>query len=155
MALIPRVPTGYRLFAGEFVNTLVDALNTLISGSGVVSDLTAATLTATRFSVGVNGDATARAGGGQASATQLSPGFTVVATVATGADSVKLPAGSVGLTAIVRNSGANSMQVFGNGTDTINGVATGTGVAQAANTTAVYVCKTAQPAAAWFRVLSA
>ena len=42
-----------------------------------------------------------------------------------------------GLRVLVRNSAANSMQVFGAGTDTINAVATATGVAQAATTSAL------------------
>jgi Ca2+-binding RTX toxin-like protein len=79
------------------------------------------------------------AGGGQTSATALTTIFNeVVTAVATAADSVKLPAPSkVGQIVIVTNAHAsNSMQVFGAGTDTINGVATATGVAQAAGKTA-------------------
>lgn len=98
---------------------------------------------------------TAFAGGGQASATQLAATKNNVATVASAADSVKLPAGAVGLHVFVKNSAANSMQVFGNGTDTINGVATATGVAQAAGKGAIYFCTTAQPAAKWYQVLGA
>jgi hypothetical protein len=98
---------------------------------------------------------TALAGGGQGSATALPSTFNVVATVATAADSVRLPLGQVGLWVVVRNSASNSMQVFGSGTDTINGVATATGVAQAGTTSALYFCTSAAPAAAWFRVLSA
>lgn len=98
---------------------------------------------------------TANAGGGQTNATLLTGTMNDVATVATAADSVKLPLGQVGLWVLVRNSAANSMQVFGSGTDTINAAATATGVAQAATTSALYFCTTAAPAAKWFRVLSA
>lgn len=99
---------------------------------------------------------TAFAGGGQASATALGYGTSRVDTVGSAADSVKLPTAVIGARCLVINNAAsNSMQVFGSGTDTINGVATGTGVAQAAGKAALYVCTTAAPAAAWFRLLSA
>lgn len=74
---------------------------------------------------------TAHANGGQANATQLSAAVNVIATVASGADSVKLPAitaDDVGLEVEVINDGANAAQVFGTDPDTIDGVATGTGV---------------------------
>ena len=99
---------------------------------------------------------TAHAGGGQTSALALVSAINVVSTVATGNDSVALPLGVAGMVVTVINSAAsNSMQVFGAGTDTINAVATATGVAQAAGKTATYYCTTTAPAAAWFRLLSA
>lgn len=119
---------------------------------------------ATRVVTGI----TALAGGGQSGATLLAFGSSGgsgqcgafrVDTVATAADSVRLPPtdGSpfsvpVGTEIAVVNNGANSMQVFGSGTDTINGVATGTGVAQAAGKSAIYKL---YAAGAWFRLLSA
>lgn len=83
---------------------------------------------------------TAKAGGGQSSATKLTAQVSWVDTVASGNDSVKLPPitnkpgtlGSVGTILFVGNNGANSMQVYGASPDKINGVATGTGVAVAA-----------------------
>ncbi|WP_024873150.1 hypothetical protein [Tolumonas lignilytica] len=86
---------------------------------------------------------TARAGGGQSSAIQLTTNINRVTTVATAGDSVKLPASAPGLQIIVVNSGANSMQVFGAGTDTINGVATATGISQMPNSVYNYVCTVA------------
>ncbi len=56
---------------------------------------------------------TAHAGGGQANALQLADTFNTVATVATTADSVKIP--NVGLGPVyawVINNGANSLNVF-------------------------------------------
>lgn len=55
---------------------------------------------------------TARAGGGQAEATKLTAAFNRVTTVATEADSVKLPPAVVGQQVVVKNAGANSMDVF-------------------------------------------
>jgi len=95
---------------------------------------------------------TARAGGGKASATRLTETVSRVTVVATAADSVLLPQAKPGRVVYVVNSGANAMQVFGEGIDTINGVITATGVSQGAGLSAVYIC--ANPNA-WFRNLSA
>lgn len=89
-----------------------------------------------------NAALTAFAGGGQASATLMGFGANVVNVVATAADSVKLPPAIAGKVVFVRNTTATSMQVFGGGTSTINGVATATGVAQAATTGRYYICIT-------------
>ena len=96
---------------------------------------------------------TAAAGGGQSGAYQLTATISRVATVATAADSVKLPPSEAGMVIqVVNGHASNSMQVFGAGTDTINDVATATGVAQAAGKAATYVCPVAGK---WYRVLSA
>ena len=88
------------------------------------------------LSVALETGLTAHAGGGQGSALALSATKVVhnVATVGTAADSVALPAatGSGKLHFVKNSAAANSLQLFGAGTDTIDGVATGTGVAIAA-----------------------
>lgn len=86
---------------------------------------------------------TAFAGGGQASATALTTMINRVATVATAGDSIKLPASAPGMEVVVINNGANSCQIFGAGTDTINGVATATGVPLMANSVTLFVCTAA------------
>jgi hypothetical protein len=83
---------------------------------------------------------TAAAGGTQAAATKVTTDNVIVGTVATAADSIRLPPAVVGASMLVFNDGANSMQVFGDGTETINGVATATGVAQASKVGALYAC---------------
>lgn len=95
---------------------------------------------------------TAHAGGTQAAGLLLTAEINIVTTVASIADSVLLPVSAPGMVVYVENAAANSMQVFGSGTDTINAVATATGVAQAGGKSAIYFCATA---GAWFRVLSA
>jgi len=80
----------------------------------------------------------AHAGGGQTAATLLPSEFNNVTTVAAAGNSVLLPPSFVGAQVIVTNSGANALQIFGTTPDTINGVATATGIAQAAGTTVVY-----------------
>lgn len=86
---------------------------------------------------------TAYAGGGQANATALTTLVNRISTVATAGDSVKLPASVPGLEIIVINRGANPCQVFGTGTDTINGNGATVGVSQGINTCAYYVCSVA------------
>lgn len=87
------------------------------------------------------------AGGGQSSAVQLKSEMNRITTVATAGDSVKLPPSIAGLTIIIENAAANPAQVYGAGTDTINGVATATGVSQMASSVVIYTCYTA---GAWF-----
>lgn len=91
----------------------------------------------------VEDDIIAHAGGGKASAYQLSCKVNRLATVATTADSVKLPASDVGMEVVVINDGANAAQVFGAGTDTIDGVATATGVPLTNTKRAVFYCHAA------------
>jgi hypothetical protein len=83
---------------------------------------------------------TATAGGGQAAAFPLSTELSRVSTVATAGDSVQLPVAVPGLTLVVTNHGANAMQVYGNGSDTINDVASATGVSQMAGSECIYAC---------------
>lgn len=82
----------------------------------------------------------AHAGGGQADATVLAASFNRVATVATAADSVKLPAALPGMSLVVANRGANSMNVFPATGGTINALSANAAFAMAANATALFVC---------------
>jgi len=101
---------------------------------------------------------TAHAGGGQASALVLTALLNRVTTVATIADSVKLlpttnyisnsSSGSV----TVINAAANALQIYGNGSDTINGVAAATGVSIPGGKTASFFTTLA---GAWHMQLSA
>lgn len=123
-----------------------------VGADGFLGPLISASLISGATTAGV----TAFAGGGQGSATAITTPVATVDTVATAADSVKLPAPTyAGQMVLLVNSTANSMQVFGAGTDTINAVATATGVAQAAGKTALYIATTTGTAAKWFRNLSA
>jgi hypothetical protein len=95
---------------------------------------------------------TATPGGTKAAARVLKRSINIITVCATAADSVLLPKAIAGSVLFLTNAGAASAQVFGKGTDTINGVATATGVAQGAGLSAVYVCAVS---GAWFRILSA
>lgn len=78
---------------------------------------------------------TAFAGGGQASATQLSFGYNEVTTVATAGDSVKLQPAQAGAMITVLNDGANAMDVFPATGDTINDGAANTAISVAPGVT--------------------
>lgn len=111
------------------------ASKALVAGAGKNLDTLAVALLSVG-SAGMETGLTAHAGGGQASAQALdaTKSFHEVTTVGTAADSVKLPAATgSGNLHIVKNSAAsNSLQVFGQSTETIDGVASATGVAVAA-----------------------
>lgn len=79
----------------------------------------------------------------QAAAYALTAQLSRVTTVATGGNGVALPVALLGKDIMLINSGANAMQVFGNGTDTINGTAGSTGISQPASSAYEYTCTTA------------
>lgn len=84
---------------------------------------------------------TAFAGGGQASAYQLTAGISRVTTVATAADSVKLHKAKAGLVVIVINAAAaNSMNVFPSSGDAVNALAADAAFAIAANKHVMFAC---------------
>lgn len=83
---------------------------------------------------------TAHAGGGQGSATPLTARVNRVTTVATVGDSVALPVSTPGDRCVVVNATTTAMQVYGQGSDTINEVAAATGVSQAGKSVCVYTC---------------
>lgn len=86
---------------------------------------------------------TAHAGGGQTNALPLVNEINRITTVGTAGDSVLLPGSKAGLDICVINHGALPMQVYGANTDTIDDVATATGVSQMPNSTVFYFCTTA------------
>lgn len=83
---------------------------------------------------------TATAGGTQAAARVLTARFNQVSVCASANDSVMLPAGNAGALCMIANDGAQSLQVFGQVGDTIDGVATATGVAMAAAKRGLFWC---------------
>ena len=89
---------------------------------------------------------TAFAGGGQTNATQIVDMCVEVATVATAADSMKLPIAVAGKTVYIVSSASNYFQLYGNGIDTINDIATGTGISVGGGTRTGFFCtKSASP----------
>lgn len=92
---------------------------------------------------------TAHAGGGQGSAFALTAGINRITTCATIGNSVALPASVAGLFVAVINDAALSAQVFGAGTDTIDDVATATGVPLPGKSSKVFYCPLA---GVWYTV---
>ena len=92
---------------------------------------------------GVAAAVTAHSGGTQALAFALTQQINNVTTVAAAGDSVRLPVSAAGLSIVVINAGAFPMQVFGAGTETINGIATATGIGQGVGAIATYWCAVA------------
>ena len=82
----------------------------------------------------------------QATALQLTAEISRLSIVALGAG-VILPAAAPGLDVFIINNGANPVQVYGKGSDTIDSVAGATGVSQMSNSNVLY-CSTA--AGAWY-----
>jgi hypothetical protein len=91
---------------------------------------------------GVEDAIVAKASGTQTNAYQLSRQINRIATCATAGDSVKLPPAQSGLAITIINHGATSAQVYGSPGDTINDVASATGVPQMANSVCTYHCLT-------------
>ncbi len=101
------------------------------------------------------GGITAHAGGTQAAAVALDNGVIVhrISVCATNGDSVRLPSTTYkGRMLLVHNRGAADLQVYGAGTETINGVATATGVTIPAGKSAWF---TANDATDWDMLLGA
>jgi len=130
------VLNGGNLSAHVGQGTLTSAIDCLGSMSigGLLNESTADNLTA-------------HAGGGQTNALLLTTEMSRITTVATVGDSVKLPPSVGGYTIILENAGANAMQVYGSGSDTINAVATATGVSQMPGSVVIYTCYSP---GAWF-----
>lgn len=96
---------------------------------------------------------TAFAGGGQASARLLTRTINRITTVATAADSVKLPVAVPGMQVTVINAAAaNAMNVFPATGGFINALAVNTALSVAANKAIVFVCPVA---GRWHTVLTA
>lgn len=96
---------------------------------------------------------TALAGGGQAGATLLSSTINRVTTVATGNDSARLPAATVGKVVIVENAAAsNSMNVFPASGEIINALSADAAFAVASNKRVLFFCAVA---GRWGAILTA
>lgn len=137
MALPAYVRKGTKKAAvGDFGS--VTAATTVTAGTKVIAttEVTAGTFVVGSTATGI----AAHAGGTKAAATALTKQFNNITTCATADDSVLLPAALAGRTVYVFNAGAAAARVFGAGTDTIDGVATATGVPLTNAKRAVFVC---------------
>ena len=118
---------GYREINGSFLN---DLLTRILQGGLSRQD-----------------SITATPGGTKAAAYALKRSLNRVSVCATANNSVLLPKAIAGSIAMVVNSGAATLAVYGKGSDTIDGVSTATANTIATTKSKTYVCFTA---GAWF-----
>ena len=116
-----------RVFGDVLANSVTVGAGGLSSGPGLVTSSSTPTITAF-------------AGGGQTNAVALTATVNRLSVVAPQGDSVRLPTAVVGQAVVIDNRGAQAAQVFGAGTDTINGIATATGISHGVNQIATYYC---------------
>lgn len=83
---------------------------------------------------------TATPTGTQANSYPITAPISRITSVGSAADGVLLRPAVAGKTMVIINSGGASATVFASGTDTINGTAGSTGVAQANNAVTIYYC---------------
>lgn len=144
---------GRALQNGSALNNIVNRINRAF-GVSAGSNTYLGPATTPTWPIATTADGlTATVSGTQTTSLLLTAQINRISTVASGADGVRLLPANPGVTQILINDAAsNAMQVFGSGTDTINDVATATGVSQAAGKTALYTCSVAGK---WYRLLSA
>lgn len=82
----------------------------------------------------------ALASGGITGATPVAATISNFSTVANNNDSAVLPVAKAGAVYLVSNNGAHALQMFGNGTDTIDGTAGATGISMPAGQDLIFVC---------------
>jgi hypothetical protein len=111
-----------------------------LAGAGTSPTFTNITLTGLLYESASN-NLTAT-GTTQGTALALTTEVNRLTTVASGSG-VTLPVSAGGLTILVVNNGANSLQVYGAGTDTIDSVASSTGVTQMIGSAVLYICPAA------------
>lgn len=141
MPVVTPIVRGGVFSTDEIANINANFLNSFLLKRGAVQSLS------DLFCEVAQDNIVAFAGGGQASATQLTAQTSRIITVATAGDSVVLPAAAAGLELLVMNHGVNPMQVYGLGTDTIDDIAAATGVSQMSNSLVIY---TSAGAGKWY-----
>lgn len=138
LAAIDPGPGCFQGFQLDGVNSIVSAQNA--NNTSLLASIAA--LAAGVLTSGASG-LTAHAGGTQAAALALTAAINSVGTVGTIGDSVRLPTSVAGGICVVINDAAKALQAFGASTDTIDDVATATGVQVPGKSTAVFWCPVA------------
>lgn len=114
--------------------------NTVVAGTlGVTGLATVVNATATGYIRQSVGNVLTAAGTTRADALVLADQVNNITTAAASTGAV-LPAGVIGDILIIENAGANAIQVYGNGSDTIDGVAGTTGVVLTNAKRCMYIC---------------
>jgi hypothetical protein len=134
----------------------LQAADTLADANGNAYLLAAALVnmivTGTFATTAIEDTITAHAGGTQAAAFGLGTLKVIhhITVCATAGDSVALPTAVLGQYHYVHNSGVASCQVYGRGTDTINDIATATGISLPPATGALFITVVVAGASKWY-----
>lgn len=107
--------------------------------TGVVALTTTGNIITSAYHISSVGNGLTATGTTQGDALQLADQVNVLSTVAA-STGVILPAAVVGNIVYIENAGANAVQVYGNGSDTIDGVAAATGVPLTNAKRCMYIC---------------
>jgi hypothetical protein len=99
-----------------------------VAASGANADITSITGLTTPLAKTLAATLAANATQTQAAATVITKEVNLLTTVGTSGDGVRLPVSAVGTTIFIFNTTSNPAQVYGDGTTTIDGVTTTTGV---------------------------
>lgn len=139
--VIPAAPgatnIGVNYYCTQTLDQLLARMNEDVTADlTVVGDLTVTGHIISSLTTGI----TAFAGGGQGSATALTTDYNIVTTVATAADSVKLPTAVAGLVITVKNTAANACDVYPFSGDAINGGSADASISLPANVAKTFIC---------------
>lgn len=118
----------------------IEIINALNAANPAGASLTAFTDTITTTNSGT-----------QSNSTVLTSRVNRISTVNTAGDGIELPLlSSAGTIVIIVNDTTNYISVYGSGTDTINDVATATGIKQPGDSIVAYIGATPAPAGKWY-----
>lgn len=149
MALLAKLQTGYRLMSGQMFSPLIDAVNSIMSASGVISATSGTFTDLTVNGVSTRGVQLAAAAGSnsQANATPITKSLVVITTVSATTRAVRLPSAATGLQVQVQNGASTAVKIYPATGDRIAAAATNAvGTAIAARKGNIY---TARDATTW------
>lgn len=141
MTTLSHVLTGFRLFAGETLNTIIDAVNTNTNKLAGTGSATLNSPTTTGLQVQTP-TIVAAAGATQGGATQITTSRVIV-TVTASTEGVKLPTAATGKLVYINVGGTVGVKVYPFTNDKISTASTNVAVALAADKGNVYIAKDA------------
>lgn len=110
---IARVLTGFRLFAGEKLNEIINAVNSIQGATGSTPGAGSfSTLKATALMTFAPQIAVAAGSNSQANALPITKSRVVVATVSATTRAVRLPVAATGLEVVIFNAGTTGVKVY-------------------------------------------
>lgn len=143
---LSRKQTGYRMPAGEWFNTIIDRINSLVAGTLTGSWTGTFTGTVNPSGLGQVAIQSAAAAGSnsQANATPITKSQVIVVTVTATTRAVRLPTAATGNKVQINNSATTAVKVYPATNDKIgSGATNAVGAAIAAQKGNIYVAKDA------------